>query len=83
MTERIQELAQEAWRQVDCSKIRGRHPAFIKFFSELLIQDCLDKISGLIVEETFDTTETDTEWNQALGTAALEIQLNFFGDTHE
>jgi hypothetical protein len=41
MNERLEELSKEAWRQIDVSKIRGRHPAYTKIFAELIIKDCL------------------------------------------
>jgi hypothetical protein len=51
-------------------------------FAELIIQECLEKLSGLIVEETFENLEAIDpwlKWNQALGHAALEIEEHFYG----
>jgi hypothetical protein len=42
MNERIEELSKEAWRQIDVSKIRGRHRAYTKIFAELIIRDCAE-----------------------------------------
>ena len=53
---------------------------FCEKFAELIVQECLNKISGLIVPETFEQgIEPYEKWNQALGHAALEIEQHFFG----
>jgi hypothetical protein len=50
-------------------------------FAELIVMECLNKISGLIIPETFEQDiEPYEKWNQALGHAALEIEQHFFGD---
>ena len=40
MNERIKELSNEAWKQVDVTNIRGRHKQYTRYFAELLIQEC-------------------------------------------
>ena len=37
MDEIIKELSKEAWRQIDVSKIRGRHAAYTRIFADLVI----------------------------------------------
>jgi hypothetical protein len=80
--DKIKELAEQAgylpdmfnrghWDLPECHK-----------FAELIIQECLEKLSGLIVEETFENLEAIDpwlKWNQALGHAALEIEEHFYG----
>lgn len=54
--------------------------------TEAIVRECLSKISGLFVDETFenlDAVEPWLAWNKALFTAVLEIELHFFGDSHE
>ena len=50
MNERITELSKEAWRQIDVSKIRGRHAAYTKIFAELIIRECARTASMFSVE---------------------------------
>ena len=53
-------------------------------FGELIVRECLDKISGLVVpEEAIQPIGSYEKWNQALGHAALEIEQHFYGDAHE
>ena len=51
MNERIQELSKEAWRQVDVSKIKGRHRAYTKIFAELIIQECATIVEGFEITQ--------------------------------
>lgn len=52
-------------------------------FAQLIVQECLDKISGLVVpEEAIQPIGSYEKWNQALGHAALEIEQHFYGDAH-
>ena len=85
MNERIKEFARQAgfkvnWQHEDIQAIKM---AQYEEFAELIIQECLGKISGLIVEETFENLEAIDpwlKWNQALGHAALEIEQHFYGE---
>jgi hypothetical protein len=48
---------------------------------ELIVMECLEKISGLIVPETFEQSISPYEkWNRALATVALEIEQHFYGN---
>lgn len=84
MNERIKELARQAgfkvnWQHEDMQAIKM---AQYTEFTELIVRECLEKISGLIVEETFenlDAIDPWLRWNQALGHAALEIEQHFWG----
>ena len=88
MNERIKQLAEQAGFRSDVtvSDGQGNHittkaQQSLNAFAELIIQECLDKISGLIVEETFENLEEIQpwlKWNQALGNAALDIEQHFF-----
>jgi hypothetical protein len=44
MNKRIEELSKEAWRQIDVSKIRGRHSAYTKIFAELMVKECANVV---------------------------------------
>ena len=85
MNERIKKLLSKS--REECFHI-GSKPATtvgydeLEKFAELIVQECLNKISGLIVLETFEQDiEPYEKWNQALGHAALEIEQHFYGDT--
>ena len=79
MNERIKELALQAGFKTDrLGHLFGGDD--IEKFAELIVQECLNKVSGLIIEETFEQDIGPYEkWNQALGHAALEIEQHFFG----
>lgn len=65
-------------------KDRAKWEAALEKFGEMITIECLQKIDGLIVPETFEQDIGPYEkWNQALGHAALEIEQHFFGDAHE
>lgn len=82
MNELIKEFAKQAgfkvnWQHEDVQAIKM---AQYTEFAELIVQECLNKISGLIVTETFEQDIGPYEkWNQALGHAALEIEQHFHG----
>ena len=79
MNERIGKLAEQAGLLGPSSRIGNSHDAAERF-AQLIVQECLNKISGLIVPETFEQDIGPYEkWNQALGHAALEIEQHFFG----
>ena len=53
---------------------------FMEKFAQLIVAECGNIISGLIVPETIEQDIGPYEkWNQALGHAALEIEQHFFG----
>lgn len=83
MNERIQKLAEQANLQLiidDDLTLRK----FADNLGELIVRECLDKISGLVIpEEAIQPVGSYEKWNQALGHAALEIEQHFYGDAHE
>jgi len=85
MNERIRELAKQADGVFIHKLITGaKQYTFLEDdlekFAELIVQECGNIISGLIVPETFEQDIGPYEkWNQALGHAALEIEQHFFG----
>ena len=82
MNERIKELAERAHLQW-CMQNEFDSENLQKF-AELIVKECLDKISGLVVpEEAIQPIGSYDKWNQALGHAALEIEQHFYGDAHE
>ena len=90
MNERIRELALQAGVQEDLvDNLKDEvltyiaRPQDIQKFAESVVMECLRKIDGLIIPETFEQSIGPYEkWNQALGHAALEIEQHFFGDQH-
>lgn len=93
MNKRIRELAEQAgfvlwadeeWNPGETIDWASNYDNAIVKYTELIAQECLDKISGLIIPETFEQDIGPYEkWNQALGHAALEIEQHFFGDSHD
>jgi hypothetical protein len=45
MNERIEQISKEAWRQVDVSKIRGRHRAYTEIFGQLMVKECAQVVA--------------------------------------
>jgi hypothetical protein len=72
MNARINEISKEAWRQIDVSKIRGRHQAYTKIFAELIVKDCL-----LYTAPSNNNTATNTETDRALAWAHQNIKEHF------
>jgi hypothetical protein len=78
MKEIVDRLADEAMVPVP-----GRTGLHVRSFSlerytELIVQECLDKISGLVIpEEAIQPVGSYEKWNIALGHAALEIKEHF------
>lgn len=87
MNDRVKELAEQAGVQEDLVDFLKNEvltyiarPQDIQKFADLIVQECLYKISGLVVPETFEQDIGPYEkWNQALGHAALEIKQHFHG----
>lgn len=87
MNEPIKELAKQTITRFDQDMDGSMQPEEfgqwvladdLQKFAELIVQECLDKVSGLIVPETFEQDIGPYEkWNQALGHAALEIEQHF------
>lgn len=85
MNERIKELAKGLYKNGPIGK--DGWPEYQTFdeqkFAELIIKECLDKISGLMIEETLqnsDEMDPYWKWNLALAHAEFEIEQHFFGD---
>jgi hypothetical protein len=84
MKNRLRELAEQAVEYASANQSEDiPYHWFILYndkLSELIVQECGNIISGLIVPETFEQDIGPYEkWNQALGHAALEIEQHFFG----
>jgi len=81
MNERIKELAKQADPEytgngddIDMGdSLVGNHA--IEKFAELIVQECIDKLSGLVVVSGDD--DAFEKWNLALGHAELEIKEHF------
>lgn len=80
----MNEIIKEIWNQSKTSGVHSKFGEYDKYssekFAELIILECLSKISGLIVEEDSDEDYIDPyrNWNLALEHAKLEI-LEHFG----
>jgi hypothetical protein len=85
MSKRIKELADNATLYANeiCNHDANAdwYEVQYKEFAELIVRECLGKISGLVIpEEAILPVGSYEKWNQALGHAALEIEQHFFGD---
>jgi hypothetical protein len=78
MNDRIRELADRVHREYIYPWDQEKA---IEKFADFIVQECLDKISGLVISENVEQDIGSYEkWNQALGHAALEIEQHFYGD---
>jgi hypothetical protein len=78
MKEIVDRLADEAMVLVPGRTGLHARSFSLERYTELVVQECMNKISGLIVPETFEQDIGPYEkWNQALGQAALEIEQHF------
>lgn len=78
MNERIRQLAEQAGYTKDMFGIGHWEMPECKKFVELIVMECLDKISGLVIpEEDILPVDSYEQWNQALGHAVLEIEQHF------
>ena len=83
MNEQIQKLAEQANLQLIIDDGDFDLRKFADNLAELIVRECLDKISGLVIpEEAIQPIGSYEKWNQALGHAALEIEQHFYGDAH-
>lgn len=94
MNERIKDLLKQVRTQRHTENLMSNPPKVrysytiqendLERFAELIVKECLDKISGLVIpEEAIQPVGSYEKWNQALGHAALEIEQHFYGDAHE
>jgi hypothetical protein len=88
MNERIQELSKEAWRQVDVSKIRGRHAAYTKIFAKLVVRECANTASMFSIENKRIHPDVDPRnmpdanrmvYHSTCQGVSEEINRHFFG----
>jgi hypothetical protein len=88
MNNRIKELAEQAVNYAHDNQSADIPYHWLMLYSdklsELIVMECGNIVSGLIVPETPEQDIGPYEkWNQALGHAALEIEQHFFGDAHK
>lgn len=90
MNERIRELYRRANEQVHqqaCEKSKTNRPQnntvwneFVPLFAELIVKECADKVSGMVMRDKFDTIPQDPRsqgWNEAVAYTSKELKKHF------
>lgn len=78
MKEIVDRLADEAMVLVPGRTGLHARSFSLNRYTELIVQECLNKISGLVIpEEAIQPFGSYEKWNQALGHARLEIEQHF------
>ena len=87
MNERIEKLAELCWVTIPCdfnmdhdglSTLRTIFDR--KKFAELIVKECANKVSGMVMRDKFDTIPKDPHsqgWNEAVGYAGKELKRHF------
>ena len=73
MDEIIKELSKEAWRQIDVSKIRGRHVAYTRIFAGLMVAHEREACAALV--ENYALQYAEPVWAVKLVNAIKERSL--------
>lgn len=84
--DKLKKVGAKSYSESPMRAVTGVSMSFeqVERFAELIVMECGNIVSGLVVPETFEQDIGPYEkWNQALGHAALEIEHHFFGDAHK